>query len=185
MKEEKGRLTNDFTCQGEEGAELSPQRKAGPLGEGEDIDWSPNCHITTYVRIYLTAQEPTSVDSSLHKDLPEEVDDRVAPPHTGNTTLPNDSPPVDNNRQPILPSYGTFPHMHSPKTIQMLLQLQGQVALKTVLPSVRSSQTVVTAWAFSCLATHERGFRKPGHRSARLGEKAVGVGVGMIAEKGN
>lgn len=54
----------------------------------------------TYVRIYLTAL----VDGSLHKDLPEEVEDRVAQPHTRNTTWPNDPPPMEDNRQPIFPS---------------------------------------------------------------------------------
>lgn len=99
----------------------------------------------TYVQIYLTAQVPTLVDGSLHKDLPEEVEDRVAPPHTHNPTWLNDPPLVDDSYQPIFPSYGTFPHMHPPKTIQMLLQLQGQVALQTALPFVRSSKAVVTA----------------------------------------
>lgn len=96
-----------------------------------------------------------------------------------NTTWPTDPPPVDENHHPIFSLYGTFLHIHPPKRHAHLPAPQDHTnAAAAARPGCPPNYSPVSEELPGFfLPGHSRmGFRKTGHRSARLGEKAVGVG---------
>lgn len=60
-EEEEGRSTSDSSPppRVERGGKSSPRRKAGPRGEGGEIDRSPHRRTGTRARVHLTARAPT------------------------------------------------------------------------------------------------------------------------------